>query len=362
MSRVNFGLSDVPIDIERLLFRRQFVLGPRPFTPNQHWSSTQLQHGLHLSTHADLPFSSATAQNLTVTLVGHAIDPYQPKAHESDILHSLIEKVPDLDEFIESTLPLTGRWVIIFQDRRDTKIFTDPCGFRQVYYHRDGEELWCASQPELIKANRQLRLNTNPLLLPFLTHPGHVQRESPWIGASTLYGNCFHLLPNHYISADRADPVRFYPNSVIGRKTESEIVQSASTILQGAMIGLVHRYQVSLALTAGVDSRVLLAASRHVSNDIDYFVYRQRTFGADHPDIWVPERIAGKLGVRFAVKTPGYHLPGWFVSILSHNVTCARVLPKTCNIYDKLVSGDTRVTINGNAGRFAGISSTRIAV
>jgi len=115
------------------------------------------------------------------------------------------------------------------------------------------------------------------------------------------------------------------------------------------MIGLTNRYQVSLALTAGVDSRVLLAASRHVSNDIDYFVYRQSTFSEDHPDIWVPKRIAKEIGIRFVVKTPSYHIPGWFVSLLSQNVTSARVLSKTCSIYDKLVSGDTKVNINGNA-------------
>ena len=349
MSRDNFELSNLAIDIERLLFRRQFLLGPRSFTPNRHWSCTQLQHGLHLSTHADLPFSSATEQNLSVTLVGRAIDPYRPKAGEQEILHSLIEKTPDLGELIESTIAFIGRWVIIFQDHKDTNIFTDPCGFRQVYYHRDEEEFWCASQPELIKAIRQLQLNTDPLLPPFLTSIGHVQQESPWIGSSTLYENCFHLLPNHYLNVYRTNQVRFYPNGDIGSKTTSEIIQSVSNILHGAMTGLTNRYQISLALTAGVDSRVLLAASRHVSNKIDYFVYRQITYGADHPDIWVPKRIAKELGIKFVVKTPSHHLPGWFVSMLSQNVTCARVLPKTSNIYDKLVSGDNSVNINGNA-------------
>lgn len=349
MNQDKTEITERNIDLERLLFRRQFLLGPRPFMPNQYWSCSQLPHGLHLSTHVDLPLFTETVQNLTVTLLGHAIDPYQPNAKESAIILSLIEKVPDLGEFIESTMPLVGRWVVIFQDHKHTNIFTDPCGFRQVYYHRDGADFWCAPQPEIIGANRQLRLNTNPLLVSFLIHPWHVQKESPWIGSSTIYENCFHLLPNHYLSVNRKDPVRFYPDRVINSKTTSEIVDSVSTILQGAIIGLTNRYQVSLALTAGVDSRVLLAASRHVSDKIDYFVYRQKTHGADDPDIWVPKKIAKKLGINFVVKTPSNHLPGWFVSMISRNVTCARVLPKTCNIYDKLVSGNTLVNINGNA-------------
>ena len=343
-------MTELTTDINRLLFRRQFLLGPKSFTINQYWSCTQLQHGLYLSTHADLPFFTVTEQDLSVTLVGHAIDPHQPQADESDILCSLIAKGTEFNTFSESTMPLAGRWVIIFQNHKATYVFTDPCGFRQVFYYLDGKDCWCASQPELIKANRRLNLNANPNLMPFLMHPGHVQQESPWIGSSTLYEKCFHLLPNHYLRLDSTDQIRFYPKSVIKSKTTSEIVESVSAILQGTMIGLTKRYQVSLALTAGMDSRVLLAASKHVSNDIDYFVYRQNAFGANHPDIWVPKKIAKKLGIKLVVKTPSNHLPGWFISILSQNVTCPRVLPKTRNIYDRLVACDTRINVNGNAG------------
>lgn len=344
----NRDTSEISIDLERLLFRRQFLLGPTTFTPNQHWSSIPLDHELHLSVHADLPFCSASEEGRTVTLIGHAIDPYQPEATESVITGSLVAKAFDLTQLLDSTAPFMGRWVIICQNRDGTYLFTDPFGFRQVFYHVDGKQFWCASQPELIKANCQLSLSTNHALMNFLTHPGHVHVESQWIGPSTIYENCFHLLPNHYLSVDRGVQVRFYPSGSMPSKTTAEIVRSVSEILQGTMVALTSRYEVRLALTAGLDSRILLAASRHVSKDIEYFVYRQRSFTDNHPDIWVPRRIAKKLGLKFVIYDPGEHLPGWFVSMLSHNVTCARVLPKTRDIYDKLVRNDNRININGN--------------
>ena len=349
MNKGNSDQIDTTIDMERLLFRRQYILGPRAFTPNRYWSSVQLLHGLHLSTHVDIPFYSITKQGITVILIGQAINPYKPYARESDILHSLLEKASNLEQIIESAKPLIGRWVVIFQDSKDTILFTDPCGFRQIYYLRDEKEFWCASQPELIKANYPLHFNTDPLLMFFLTHPAHVQQESPWIGSSTLYKNCIHLLPNHYLSVDNKEQVRFYPKNSISNMTTSEIVKSASLILKGAITALSNRYKVSLALSSGMDSRVLLSASRHVKNDIDYFVYQHSNLSANHPDIWVPKKIAKELGIKFAVKIPSYHIPGWFVTLLSHNVTNARILPKTSNIYDKLVTGDTKVNINGNA-------------
>ena len=334
--------------LQRLLFRRQFLLGPKPFAPTEYWSCTQLKHGLQLSVHLDLPFTSESHNGVTAIIIGIAIDPHHPQHAESDILHSLITKASDVTTLIESTLSLVGRWVIIFQNHAGTYLFTDPFGYRQVFYYSDGRQFWCGSQPEIIKANHQLLLATDETLLRFLMNPVHARNESAWVGPKTLYENCFLLMPNHYLSADLLEQIRFYPSNPILRKDTSEIVESACSILQGVMTALTTRYNVVLALTAGWDSRVLLAASRHVREHIEYFVDRMGIFPESHPDVWVPIRIAKQLDINFIVMNSVDELPGWFVSILSQNVTGARVLPKTRTIYEKLVTGEKRININGN--------------
>jgi hypothetical protein len=345
---------EATVDLERLLFRRQFLLGPKCFTPNKHWSRIQLLRGLNLSVHNDLPCASTSQGEISVTLIGCLIDPHHPQYTEHEILQSLLSNALELNSLIDFTRPLVGRWVIIFQNHQGTYLFTDPCGFRQVFYHSDGKHVWCASQPELIKANQQLRLNTDDALMRFLMHPVHIREESGWVGPTTLYKNCFHLLPNHYLSVDHIEQIRFYPREPLRSKNTPEIVESACAILQGTMTALEARHNVALALTAGWDSRVLLAASKHVSESIEYFVYSGILRGSNsiatgnHPDIWVPDKIAKKIGIRFVVKRPADQLPGWFVSMLSNNVTCARVLPKTHIIYDELVADENRININGN--------------
>jgi len=345
---MNKNQHEAIIDIRRLLFRRQFLLGPKEFIPNKHWSSIQLQHEFHLSVHKDLPFTSVSSKGITVTLIGQAIDPFNPQKTESNILHYLISNFSEFDLFIKSTVHLVGRWVVIFQNQDDTYLFTDPCGFRQVFYHFDGMQVWCGSQPELIKTCNQLSLCTKDINLSFLKHPGYVQKESQWVGSTTLYENCFHLMPNHYLSINRMDQIRFYPKEPINNKNTSDVVELVCKILQGTMTALTARHKVSLALTAGWDSRVLLAASKHVSEHIEYFVYSLSDF-KNNSDIWVPDKISKKLGINFVVKHPTKQLPGWFNLILSQNVTCARFLPKTCIIYDKLIEEDNRININGNA-------------
>jgi hypothetical protein len=332
------------VNLERLLFRRQFLLGPKPFAPTQYWSCIQLPHGLQLSIHDDLPFVSESHEEVTATLIGIAIDPHNPQHTESDILHSLIIRASDIATLIDATAPLAGRWVIIFQNPSDTYLFTDPCGFRQVFYYSDGQQFWCGSQPEIIRANHQMSLATDKDLIDFLTNPVFARRDSAWAGAKTVYDQCLHLLPNHYLSVYHLKSIRFYPSNPIPIKNTAEVVESSGLILQGIMAALTKRYNICLALTGGWDSRILLAASRDVCEHIEYYVYRSSIPGSN-PDVWVPKRLAKELNINFVVRSPADELPGWFVSILSQNVTGARVLPPTYHYYDKLVRGEKRINI-----------------
>jgi hypothetical protein len=341
--------GQVPETLQNLLFRRQFLLGPEQFTPNQYWSCIQLPHGFILSVHHNLPFTTESYSDVTVTLIGLAIDPFYPEFNESEILHSLISNASDLPSLIDSTMPLAGRWIIIYQNTEGTYLFTDPCGFRQVFYYSDGKHVWCASQPELINANHKLFFSTDDTLFRFLMNPEFARAESAWVGTRTIYENCFHVLPNHYLNVCRLEQIRFYPTRTIPRRETSEIIEAAASILRGTMTAIVKRQNAIMALTAGRDTRVLLAASKDVSENIEYYIDRHGVLPEDHPDVWVPQRLADKLNIKFIVKNSFDNLPGWFVSMLSTNVTGARVLPKTRMIYNKFATGENRININGNA-------------
>lgn len=340
--------KELNIDLERLIYRRQYLLGPSCFAPNKYWSSIQLLQGLYLSIHKDLPFKSIVRVNASLTLIGIAIDANNPQYDETEILQNWFDGTSEINALINLSKTLVGRWVLILQNNRGTFLFSDPCGFRQIYYHCDSERAWCASQPELIRAIQHMPLNSDTSLLQFLMDPVHARQQSSAVGTKTLYQNCFHLLPNHYFRLGAPGPTRFYPIEPIKNKDRHEIVELSCKILRSAIIALTKRYDISLALTSGWDSRVLLAASKPVSRHIAYFVYMPRIAGESHPDVWVPKAIAKKLGIQFDVRRPGDELPGWFISILSQSVTCARVLPKTHHIYHKLVSGENRVNLNGN--------------
>lgn len=42
--------------LDKIKFRRQFLLGPNSYQPNKHWQVQKLGHSLFLSVHEDLNF------------------------------------------------------------------------------------------------------------------------------------------------------------------------------------------------------------------------------------------------------------------------------------------------------------------
>jgi len=338
-------------DLERLLFRRQFLLGPREYLPNAYWESLPLVQHLVLSVHCDLPYYIKRSGDRLVALLGIALDPGHPEFTENDILDALVSDLENIKSLTRKTWPLSGRWLVIFQDSDNTYLFTDPFGFRSIFYSIEGESSWCASQPELIRTQCDINYSTDHNFLEYQHSADFSRMESPAFGSNTIFQSCKHLLPNHYLDVKQALPVRFYPTEELSPKTQFEgIIQESTELLKGIFTAVTTRYESALALSSGWDSRLLLAASRDVQKKILYFVDRKGILEENHPDVWVPGILAKSLSLNFEVRSSELELPGWFVSLLSNNVTGARVLPKSRMIYSKYLEHDQKVYLNGNGG------------
>lgn len=337
-------------NLERLVFRRQFLLGLREFRQNQYWTCLPINQGLYLSTHIDLPCHAKMIGDNLVVLVGIAYDPYNPDFDEEEILDDLVSSTENLTSLIKATDRLSGRWVMIYQNEEGTYLFNDPFGFRSIFYYTDGKKHWCASQPELIKSQCEFKYSEDLGLLEYIQSPEFSKKESPMYGSKTIYKDCYHLLPNHYLDFKQMRPVRFYPGNYLAQKPEEFVIEESTVLLRGIFSAITQRRPVALALTSGWDSRLLLAASKEVRGKINYFVDRKGILSEEHPDVWVSKALADHLDLNFEIRSSELEVPGWFTSLLSNNMTGARVLPKTRMIYSKYLNSDCLVYLNGNGG------------
>jgi hypothetical protein len=140
------------LPVEQLLFRRQFVLGPRFLEGFGSWSRVRVRDAIRITSHPDLNVTHLRDGEKSVTHLGYLLDPSRPEASDGDLVSALLRRLcaePDADAAVEWTYGLAGRWVLIFDDGRAVRLFHDAMGLRTVYFTDRSllEETWCASQP-----------------------------------------------------------------------------------------------------------------------------------------------------------------------------------------------------------------------
>ena len=312
-----------PEALERLQFRRQFVLGPESVWEFPAWNRMNVDSTLRLSAHPDLEIYQATDQNKSITLLGYILDPNNPQAGNSDVIDALIHKLDRCDDFCQHTSEFGGRWILVVSDGRETILFNDAGGLRQIYYTQSSssKQTLCASQPGLIAEALDLAMDKEAL--GFIGSREYDDFEVYWLpGDASLYEEIKVLLPNHYLSLRTGRPHRYWPNADLKSISRRDAVTESSRLLRGLMRSAQLRYDLALSLTAGWDSRVMLALSRDVVGDLYCF-----TLAYPHTentrDVVIPSVLLGKLRLKHSIIRYPEHVSGEFKKVYKRNNAAA---------------------------------------
>lgn len=288
--------------MDRFSHARQFLLGPRPDSRLGSWRQWQLRHGLVLQTHPDLECTQKTSAGRTLTLVGFALTPDHPAQRHDEILDALLGGSATLDAVLGASDGLSGRWVLIHEDGQRSVLFQDATGLRTAVHTLPATaETWCASQPELIA--HALGLEPDPQAQDFWEASGtkipkHIRA---WPGASTAFEQIHALLPNHYLDLGTREVVRFFPREPLKPISLQQGTHLVSEHLRASVGAARARYLVFQQVTAGLDSRAILAASRDHRTVTTYFTCvwpsLEPAMTGEHRDVAVPRELLGNLGV-----------------------------------------------------------------
>ncbi len=302
-----------------LLFRRQFILGGEPADGIGGWRRERVGGRIPLAAHPDLPVEQLREGELELTLLGFMIDPDAPERDNAGVLRSLAGQGSSQLAVAQATMRIGGRWILIGDNGRETFLFTDPCGLRQVCYHSaENGDVWCASQPGLL--SESLGLPGSEEAHGFMESIYfRTYREYWWPGSGTSVAGVRHLLPNHYLDLRSGRALRFWPWEPCQPRELAEACGRGAEVLRGMIAGAANRSPVALPLTAGVDSRLLLAASRDLRDRILYFtMLREHT---RPEDIEVPRKLAARLGLHHVVIDCREEADGQFGDLYARNVT-----------------------------------------
>lgn len=275
------------------LHRGQFLLGPDPLKPTTTWQQVRIGTSLHLATHPSLPVTRVERDGRSLVLLGYLLDPERAEADDEEILDGLLASFESCRELPLQTAGLGGRWILIASAGEDRLLFHDAAGLRQVSYAVSEDGVWCASQPNQLAT--QLACPRDRAATRFFesTEFQFMSGGHWWPGTGTPFTNVRHLLPNHYLDLRTGNCRRYWPDGPLATLSLEEGAATSAILLKGMMHAVARRFPLTLMITAGRDSRTILAASREIREQLRYL-----SIGAeDDPDTLRPAELLGRFGL-----------------------------------------------------------------
>lgn len=342
-------------DLVKLLFRRQFILGPYYIESLSSWKRFTVRNDIYLTVHPDLPVCQVKQEGKTITLLGYVLDPYNPQYDDLDILNVLLNKLSlqeNLKSIVQHTYNYGGRWIIIIDDGNEIILFTDACGYRQVFYTDPAycRDLWCASQPGTIAQVLGLRTDEEALKFVDLDKYKHWgNREYIFPGKSSLFKEIKRLLPNHYLDFRTGSCRRYWPDGYLVSMSLEECVQRSSDMLKGLIKSAFKRFELALSISAGRDSRLILAACKDISDSLFIFTSIYWQLNEKSADIKIPSLLLSRLGLRHSIIKCPKEMDREFSEIYYRNVSAAHDVygPIAQGMYDHYPQN--KICMKGNA-------------
>ena len=339
--------------LARLTFRRQFVLGQDFVKRFPLWSRVKIDKSMYLTVHPDLEVRHVAKKNKSITLLGYILNPFDPAASNLEIVGELLDKLETCDGFFEYTACFGGRWILIVNDSVRTVIFTDAAGLRQVYYTigATADQIWCASQPGLLA--ELLDLPKSDEALAFVRNYKKNEEQTWYPGDTTLYEAIKLLLPNHYLDLGTRRVHRYWPSAELPVLSIEAATSKSLEILRGLMESARLRFNLAVSMTAGWDSRLVLAATQPMAKDVYYFTQLFWNMHEDDLDVTTPSRLLQNLGLKHNVITCRSEVNAEFYSIYRRNVIMGHEFygPFAQGLFDRIPKD--RINVWGDVAEIA---------
>ena len=340
---------------KHLLFRNQFIIGPEFDDRLDDWQKVDLDSACKLQVHPDLNYYQVKSDNRWIVLLGFILDPENIEDSNTDIVNKLMDSLVRYTDVIEKTNGMGGRWILMINDGERKVLLNDAMGTRQLFYTRSSalaQGLWCASQPALIGHKLDLILDEEAIAFVD-SHEFRKMTDYRWPGECTQYKEVRHLLPNHYLDLDTGKPVRFWPDRELIEMPLATAVEKISTKMQGLIQAVSRRQELAIAITAGIDSRLVIASSRSIKDRPTYVTIRQIDKPEDHPDVTISSQLSKSHGLKHDILKSSLIVDNDFLDFfMRHNF-----LAHPVNLYDAYAYfkyyGLKKIAVTGSGSEIA---------
>jgi hypothetical protein len=264
----------------------QFLLTQQECACPTSWPIRE-HHPWLLSTHASLPVCELYDRDgaLAGWIVGHLITP-GGQANPSHLTLPCASEAASIESYLYTH---AGRWAAIILTADVHRVYLDAAGTLATVYATTHATV--ASTPTLIPATHDVELMT-VVDLP--------QQNRWYPGGLTSRINVRRLLPNHYLDLGNWSVHRHHLSEVYASVSQQSVTSHIDLIgsqIKHTIAGAATLAAPLIPLTAGRDSRVLLACARQVAPHSQFFTFAQPR-PKDIKDVEISRLIARRFGLR----------------------------------------------------------------
>ena len=286
--------------MDKLLYRRQFILSQEEISNRPGWNFYTLPFGYFLYAHPDVAQADISEKGKRLILIGNIYDPFN-KSHRNEDIAARLVRSDTIEDLAISSSDYAGRFMMLFSTPSGFFIFNDASASRKVYYSCDTKPAWCASQPHVLAEYLNIKKSANPLVISYYKSKEFRNHDKSGVRNNSVFDSIKQLQPNHYLNLLDNKVHRFWPLKRNELISMNEGVTEATKMLKGIINSANERDELMMAVTAGNDTRLLLAASRDVSGDVFYYINNISRYDEKHQDIVIPSRLLNKVGLKFNI-------------------------------------------------------------
>jgi hypothetical protein len=332
-------------------FQNQFLIATRSICQLTNWNQILIgQYFFYL--HPTLKTAFAKNSKSQLVIIGDTFNPHHPTKSNQEIAYELNNKYEFFKTLVKSedVFSLGGTYLIFHYCEKDNSlsVLGDTSMQRELYYLKQGNKtIALGATDKLISKFFPVKEKENPLFKEFYKSDAFKKRKA-FILDDTNYECLYRLKPNFYLNINTGENVRFFPCEKIKPTSLTEASQKSSKIIANFIKAANHRYKVMIPVSAGWDSRLLLAASRSLKNEIVYYVLQTHIKGSRHFDIKTPRKLMAKLNLPIEIIDYSKNINSQEIEIVKNSISFYREknLEYIINYFYKKHPG--KLTLNGN--------------
>lgn len=282
-------------------FSNQYILiRDKTLSPIDGWLTLPIDNG-HLYYAPDLH----CYKNENVTLLGFAIHVLHPEWDEQQIVEAFPSNESDILDYIDH---LCGIHLIIVTIDDKTKVYHDAAAVMKIFCLKENKE-WkaIASDPALLNLIQPLKQVQSEESKAFY-RSDFFRTSCIRLGSQTQYENIEQVLPNHCIELNTGHVHRFFPRKRINSLPIQDAIDRTHRFFSNIMATTNRKYNIKCSMTAGWDSRMVLAMTKEHHKDIEYYTFMHPSFTAKHEDVKIPKRISQSLSLDHEFVSKGIRL------------------------------------------------------